>query len=75
MLFLDVTKNIYSYDSQSKQMDYYDSQSHATKLPRRHTILLCVRTYVYVRVHVCVYIYCVYIVYVVCRHVCMYICL
>ena len=38
MMFLDVTKNIYSYDSQSKKMDSYDSQSHATKLPRGHSI-------------------------------------
>ena len=40
MLLLDVTKQMYSYDSQSKEMDSYDSQSHATKLPRGHTILI-----------------------------------
>ena len=34
MLFHDVTKKKYSYDSQLKKMDSYDSQSHATKLPR-----------------------------------------
>ena len=30
----------YSHDSQSKKMDFYDSQSHATKLPKGHKILL-----------------------------------
>ena len=40
MLFDDVTTFVYSYDSQSKKINSYDSQSHATKLPRGHTILL-----------------------------------
>ena len=31
---------MYSYDSQSKMMDSYESQSHAAKLPRRHTIFV-----------------------------------
>ena len=35
MLFLDVTKCFYSYDSQSKKMDSYDSQIACYKITKR----------------------------------------